>query len=374
MRLLVGIVGDYEFFQHFSDDPEGTIIARMNVVDGIFTNQVGVKISLGELTVLRSAQEPFMSTNPTDLLAQVRQYRGSHPDQMAFGVTHLMTGRDLDDVIVGLAYLGSVCNGDVADSLSEAAHSTTMSSLIAAHELGHNFNAPHDGVPGACATTPQTFLMAPQINFSSQFSACSLQQMHARMQTAQCLTPYVAPDVAVEAESRFMGADIESPFKLSFVVRAVGDDPSNDVLATATLPASFTLQSAVVAGTPCASAGSSVSCSIGTLLPGEQRRVDLTLIGAMTGSISTTLSVLSSNDHVAGDNIATVIVNMQAAAPASATAGATAAASGGGGGGELDVSALTILAGALLLRVIPKRMLRGFAAMLRRQLDLVWYP
>jgi hypothetical protein len=32
---------------------------------------------------------------------------------------------------------------------------------IAAHELGHNFNAPHDGEAGACATTAQTFLMAP---------------------------------------------------------------------------------------------------------------------------------------------------------------------------------------------------------------------
>ena len=52
--------------------------------------------------------------------------------QTVTGVTHLMTGRDLDGNVVGISYMNSVCNGDSADSLSEGAHSTLESALIAA--------------------------------------------------------------------------------------------------------------------------------------------------------------------------------------------------------------------------------------------------
>src|SRR5262249_17730464 len=158
----VGVVADYEFYQVFNSDPEGAIIARMDIVDGIWSSQVGVKISLAPLTVVKTATEPFTSTVPSDLLSQVEQYRSSHAAQRATGVTHLMTGRDLDGDTVGIAYMGTVCNSQSADSLSEGNHSTLFSGLVAAHELGHSFNAPHDGEAGACASTPQTFLMAPK--------------------------------------------------------------------------------------------------------------------------------------------------------------------------------------------------------------------
>jgi hypothetical protein len=184
-------VADHTFATAFSDDPEGAVIARMNVVDGIWSSQVGVRIVLAPIVVFTTLPEPFSATSvPLDLLAEVRRFRATTPSQLSDGgVTHLMTGRDLDSAIVGIAYLDSVCTGAGADSLSQGNHSTTMSALIAAHELGHNFNSPHDGQPGACLSTPQTFLMAPHINFSSQFSQCSLTQISARITTAQCLTP-----------------------------------------------------------------------------------------------------------------------------------------------------------------------------------------
>jgi len=192
-RLVVSVIADHQFADTIGDDPEGAIVARMNIVDGIFSAQVGVKIALAPITVLRYAADPFTATSvPTDLLAEVSRYRG-RSGPLATGVTHLITGRSLAGTIVGIAYLGSVCSGDTAVSLSVGTLSTTESALIAAHELGHNFNAPHDGQPGACATTPQTFLMAPRINFSNQFSACSLRQIAATAAGAQCLTDIAPP-------------------------------------------------------------------------------------------------------------------------------------------------------------------------------------
>lgn len=355
LELTVGVVADYEFYQEYSTDPQGTIIARMDIVDGIWSSQVGVKISLAPLTVLTTAQEPFTKTAPADLLVQVRQYRSSNSAQMETGVTHLMTGRDLDGDTVGISYMGSVCDSQYADSLSEGSHSTLMSALIAAHELGHNFNAPHDGEAGACASTPQTFLMAPKVNFSEQFSSCSLEQINARIKSAQCLTPYEAPDVAVELPATSIGAPANSTFTLSFVAHAIGDDASDDVSAIAALPANLTAQSATAAGGTCtidagAGAGGSVTCSLGKLMPQQMRQIDLTLVGTAAGSSTATLSVASPNDSVVGNNSAQVSIQISAGEPATGSA-----TGGGGGGGSLDLTVLAVLAGAA-----------GFAARHRR--------
>jgi hypothetical protein len=357
LALTVGVVADYEFYQEYRADPQGTIIARMDIVDGIWSSQVGVKISLAPLTVLTTAQEPFTKTAPADLLVQVRQYRSSNSAQMETGVTHLMTGRDLDGDTVGISYMGSVCDSQYADSLSEGSHSTLMSALIAAHELGHNFNAPHDGEAGACASTPQTFLMAPKVNFSEQFSSCSLEQINARIKTAQCLTPYQAPDVAVELPVTSIGALANATFTLSFIAHAIGDDASNDVSAIAALPANLTAQSATAAGGTCtldagAGAGGSVTCSLGKLMPQETRQIDLTLVGTAAGSSTATLSVASPNDDVVGNNSAQVSIQISAAEPAT---GSATGGGGGGGGGSLDLTILAVLAGAA-----------GFAARHRR--------
>jgi hypothetical protein len=348
LELTVGVVADYEFYQKLSDDPEGAIISRWDIVDGIWSSQAGVKISLAPLTILKSASEPFTKTAPPDLLAQVRKYRGSHSAQLATGVTHLMTGRNLDGNIVGISYMGSICNGDTADSLSEGAHSTLESALIAAHELGHNFNAPHDGEAGACSTTPQSFLMAPQINFSDQFSSCSLDQINARIKTAACLAPYEAPDVQVELPATLVGAIANATFTISFVAHAIGDDPSNDVTASASLPSNVSVQSVTAAGGTCTTDTATISCTLGNMAPQETRQIDLTLVGSTVGTTTAILSVASPNDYVSTNNTAQVSIQISTAPPVTAppSTANSSTASGGGGGGRFDLSVVGILAAA----------------------------
>jgi hypothetical protein len=254
-----------------------------------------------------------------------------------------MTGRKLDGDIVGIAYMDSVCNGNIADSLSEGTHSTLESALIAAHELGHNFNAPHDGESGACSATPQTFLMAPKINYSDQFSSCSLVQINARIQTAACLVPYEAPDVAVELPATLVGAVVNSTFTVSFIAHAIGDDQSNAVTAGASLPANVTVQSATVTNGTCTNDSATVSCTLGNMLPQETRQIDLTLVGSTVGSTTAILSVASPNDSVSTNNSAQVSIQISAAPPSPPIAYSS---SGGGGGGDLDLRILGVLAGA----------------------------
>jgi hypothetical protein len=189
--------------------------------------------------------------------------------------------------------------------------------------------------------------MAPQINYSQQFSSCSLTQIDARIQTASCLVPYEAPDVEVDLPATLVGAVANSTFTLSFIAHAIGDDPSNDVTASASLPANVSFQSATAAGGTCTNAAGTVSCTLGNLLPQETRQIDLTLVGSTVGTSTAILSVASPNDFVSTNNTAQVSIQISAEAPAAAPSGtATAATPSGGGGGSFDLSILAILTGA----------------------------
>jgi hypothetical protein len=201
-QLSVGIVADNEFasfFHMMTETPQEAVIARMNVVDGIYSSQVGVAVEVPTITIQENVDDGFTKTEGKELLDEVRRFRRASSEHMALGLTHLMTGRDLNGDTVGIAYLGTVCGGEYAVSLSESARGVTMASLIAAHEIGHNFNAPHDG-DGACATEAQTFLMAPRINFNDRFSSCSLGQIQTTIASARCLTPISpANEVVIDA-------------------------------------------------------------------------------------------------------------------------------------------------------------------------------
>src|SRR6185436_1600407 len=103
-QIRVGIVADTQFsglFAGTTTTPDAAVVTRMNIVDGIFTSQLGVKLSLAPTTFLTDPNVPSSQTVPSDLLAALRAYRGGSAAQLALGLTHLMTGRDLDGDTVG---------------------------------------------------------------------------------------------------------------------------------------------------------------------------------------------------------------------------------------------------------------------------------
>ena len=355
-QVRVGVVGDFEFANLFAagtTTAEDAIVARMNIVDGIFSSQLGVKVSLAPATIFRNANDPFSSqTVPGNLLAELRTYRGGSAAQLSLGVTHLMTGRDLDGDTVGIAYIGSVCDGANAASLSEGRRSTTQSALIAAHEIGHNFGAPHDGEAGACASTPQTFLMAPRLNGSDQFSACSIAQIQPYINNSRCLTAYNPPDAALEIGAPSMQAQTGTAFVASFVVRALGDDASNEVMVTATLPTTVTITSVTANGGTCTTGAGTATCTLGTLAAGDTRQIDLNLTATESGSLSVTLALDSSNDANASNDRGTITISASGnpvANPIPPAIGGTTG-TGGGGGGKIDLALLALLLSVALLK------------------------
>ena len=203
-RVLLAPVADYEFAGLYGANAESEVVARLNIADGIFSAQVGIDIASEAPLVFRSLDPPYPFTADTSapLLAQVSNYRLAQ--NVDAGLTHLFTGKRLEGNLVGIAWQGAVCYAREGAALSTSAGLTrTTSALIAAHEIGHNFGAPHDGAAGsACASTPATFLMAARSSGSSTFSTCSLTQMAqviaARAATyPACLTLISDYDVSV---------------------------------------------------------------------------------------------------------------------------------------------------------------------------------
>jgi hypothetical protein len=298
-RLSVALIGDAELLARDGTQTEANMLARLNIVDTIFATQVGVHLQAGSITLLDSSAVPAI-TEAGALLDWLRGFRNGSTQQRASGLSHLFTGRDLDDRTVGIAYISGLCSSSFSSSLSQATASIQTDSLIAAHEIGHVFGAPHDGdTASACAATQPIYLMAPQINNSPDFSACSLEQMAPSM-ARSCLAPYDAADAAVEAPQN-MAIAIGQPADITVGVRSVGTAEVTNARLNITLPAGATA-TASGPGAVCSTSGLIVDCALGNIAPGLLRQVVLRVQydAAMTGNVQ--LRVLADNDGLASND------------------------------------------------------------------------
>lgn len=333
-QLDVATIADYELFKAYGTTTIDFLLARMNVVDGIYAAQVGIRIHVGS-TFVYETPDPFTATAAPDLLQQLAGYRRTTIASRRLGLTHLMTGRELDDTTVGIAYLDTVCSLQSA-SLTEARAgklSAALISLVAAHEIGHNFGAPHDGEAGkACATTsPGAYLMAPTLSTAnSQFSQCSLDVIAQRVAAAQCLTAVDQVDAEIIAPVATARHGIGVNYSLTFNVRSIGTRDAQASTAGFAIPAGSTLESVNAAGGTCSVMDRQASCNLGTLPSGTSRTITLSLTGQVIGTETLFADVMTLNDGTAANDSTSVdivtapladLATTVSVAPASLTAG-----------------------------------------------------
>ena len=315
MNLNLGAVADFEFYESFGANSSAALLTRFNNIDGIFSEQVGIQITVAEIDVFSDNADPFTSSNPQDLLDELAAYRGATPEQDAQGLTHMFTGRDLDGSTAGIAFIGSLCSTRVIGDpegrsfgagLSEGRRGAPMDSLVAAHEMGHNFGAPHDAEAGsACESTPATFLMAPSVSGIDRFSGCSIDQMQPEIASASCLTPMGGADIGLSALEPEPTLPANVSYDYVFAVANSGADTAVDATLDVTFDSNLELLGASASSGSCNVGTGSVDCSLGDVPGGASRTVSVTLRSAVVGQHSVDAVAGAASDTNPGDNQAT---------------------------------------------------------------------
>ena len=356
-RLRVSALADYEYFQFAgsAESARNRIVEIFNNVDGIFSAQVGVQLELaGEVTVFQDPADPFSSSVGKALLTQLAGYRESQAALRSTGVTHLVTGRDLDGSTVGIAYIGSLCQARFSVSVSQGV--ATLASLVTAHEIGHNFGAPHDGEAAdpnepvnPCASTPRTFLMSPQLNGNDQFSQCSLAQIEPQVRAAGCILPVITTaDLALDSGTGAVSVTAGQAFALAARVSSRGPADATSVQLTFTLPNGLTaIDGTATSGGSCATQAGGIACNWPALGADLVSAVSVNVRADAAGSYTVPATLTAAQDASSGNDA----LSFQVTATASGTNPPPAPSkSGGGGGGSTGGGAVSMLLAWLAIR------------------------
>jgi hypothetical protein len=347
-RLEISVLGDTLLLERFGTDTRARneILQRLNNVDGIYSSQLGVQITVPSIDFGDSLSA---TTSPQSLLDELGDLRRRSPSLNARGLTYFFTGRDLDGTTVGIAYLGSVCDRQYGAGVAETRNrSVWTESLITAHEIGHNFGAPHDGHPeGACASTPQgTFLMSSSINGNDTFSSCSLSIMQPKAASASCITALTNADIAVDADLGSARQPLNSSFDWQLTVRNAGGLTTADARAEITLPSALTVEEAFVTGGTCISGGGLITCELGQVVGSNSAVVQLVLRTSVAASHPISVSVSAANEsNLANNQGAGTIDTLPVAAQSRSS----------GGGGTTGPGLLALLLATLGLKNFQRR-------------------
>lgn len=323
-ELEIAVIADYEFTSDKGANTDAALITRMNNVDGIFSMQLGVQLSVARIDSFPSNNDPFTDQlNASTLLDELTDYRDATPAQYANGLSHLFTGRNLDTTTVGVAYTGALCSRRFGAGLTQGTHDETTDTLIAAHELGHNFGAPHDGTSGsACESETGDFLMAPRINGADQFSSCSITEIQDDVNRASCITPLPSTDVAMLAGGQAGAVLLGDDATVTFDANSIGTDTANNVSVDVTIPSGVTLRTASVTTGSCTIGAGTASCAIGAVAGGSGATITLTATTSAVGSADFVATVSAASDADSGNNQASVRVTVDPAVDLIATAAA----------------------------------------------------
>jgi len=196
----IALDADFEFFQLNASNVNSTILDMENVINGletIYENQLNITFDVSSVVVRTALSDPYSATDPSTLLGQlVSHWNASPQSAVQRDLFHLFTGKNLDGSVIGIAYVGAVCNQNWAYGLSQSRFTVSMTSRVAlsAHEIGHNWNAQHCNGCTACADCCRIMCsgLGGCSGILTSFGCQAASQMAAFRDTRTCLgtAPY----------------------------------------------------------------------------------------------------------------------------------------------------------------------------------------
>ncbi len=382
MLAEVEFVFDQQFQSQLSD-PQATATAIVNMVEGYYAEAFDIVFDV--ITMEFLSTEVFTSSTDADVLLGGTD--AMHPvedpqsiralssnNQLAFeqnrsALLHLVTGRNFDGGTAGIAFTDVLCNANgfasgTSQLLGVGSNPAAVTALIAAHEIGHNFGANHDGIENSCANG---FLMEPSLSPStSGFSSCSFDEVESAINALGSLTQcfnFPVDTAIAEAAENPDSAEMGSEFTSSFAVSA---DVASQAIAQLLVQGSIaegegSFVSATLDGVACMVPGATYSCSLSN--PGASASLQVTAVGnTQNVSYSHIVSVDGSSDLSetdTGNNEVTQTLSFEAGETPTPAPNPTptptpteptptqnpqpSSASAGGGGGSISIPCLLLI-------------------------------
>ncbi|MFM7051595.1 MAG: M12 family metallo-peptidase [Planctomycetota bacterium] len=200
---------DYEFFQKNASSAANTvndIELVMNNVSFVYDRDVNISYEYAAFVVRTTAADPYTSTDMVTLLCEFRTKWNTTPENQIFrDVAQLYTGKTINGSVIGLAWLGVLCNqsgndcggiGNLAYNSVESRFTTNLDfrTALSAHELGHNWQAQH------CDSTNPCNIMCSAVNACQgitgsnlKFAATEQSQITAYRNAVSCDPALPAP-------------------------------------------------------------------------------------------------------------------------------------------------------------------------------------
>lgn len=332
--LEISAIGDAAFRARYDseDEARAALLTRLNVVDGIFSAEVGVAIEVASINMADALSDSLdASTDPPILLDSLGRLRQRTPTLNSRGLTHLFTGRDLDGDSVGIAFSATLCNSRYSASLAQAHGDGSIDGLISAHEIGHVFGAPHDGEGQCAATSPTDFIMASTLNpRATSFSQCSLEQMAPRT-SAGCLEPLTPPDLALPSNLGTHEVAVGADFTWTIQLRNDGGRAATDARVTVQWTPSIDVTSATAAGGSCVVQSALATCDLAALAAGEAADLSFVMHSATAGAFAAHAQVVAANDGNRANDTGDGTLDVRVGGPVPAPEPPPAQRSGGGG-------------------------------------------
>ncbi|MEO5907222.1 MAG: M12 family metallo-peptidase, partial [Saprospiraceae bacterium] len=178
--LQIALANDYEMFQE-----KGSVAAveahNMAVINDVLTNYdfeftIDMEFEVVEIYVASSnSEDPWTnSLDPGALLPNFASW-GQNGFSNAHDVGGLWTNRDFTGDVVGLAYVGTICQtGWKYHIMEDFTNNANWLRCLQAHEMGHNFDADHDPIGS-------TTIMAPTVQNTNTWSTASLNSINSFM-------------------------------------------------------------------------------------------------------------------------------------------------------------------------------------------------
>jgi hypothetical protein len=224
----VATEADYEYVTALggSSSANSAILGILNQVDGIYQSQLSLSLRVVYQHSWSTSSEPYSSSTPSSLLDQFRSHWEANFGSVNYDLAHMWTGRDLEGSVVGIAYLGVVCNSrSYSYGISQNLNSAPAKYILTAHEIGHNFGATHTEQANPPQPNCSNTIMNSSVGTGTTFCQFSKNEVATHVsQNSSCLATMTTSNCDLNRDGQINASDIQL---LVNVILAISPCPGN---------------------------------------------------------------------------------------------------------------------------------------------------